>query len=171
MPTRHRGSAEETSALDAYIKLMRAAESVTTRVHLVLPDDVTLSQFAALEALLHCGPLCQSELAAKLLKSGGNLTLVVDNLERGGLVARERDPRDRRYVRVVLTAAGRKFISQLFPKVAASITSDFATLSPTEQRTLGRLCKKLGVGKPSPAPRRTPKPSRRVPHSAVSATP
>jgi hypothetical protein len=32
MPARYPGTPEETAALDAYIKLMRAAESVTTRV-------------------------------------------------------------------------------------------------------------------------------------------
>ena len=96
MGTHHQGSKSEILALDAYIKLMRAADSITARAHLVLPDGVTLTQFAALEALYHLGPLFQSELAAKLLKSGGNLTLVVDNLERDGFVSRTRDAADRR---------------------------------------------------------------------------
>lgn len=140
----------EASALAAYIKLMRAAESVTTRAHLVLPAGVTITQFAALEALLHRGPLFQSELATKLLKSGGNLTLVVDNLERDGLVSRERDETDRRFIRVALTAKGRKFISTLFPRVAASLAREFSALTPAEQATLADLCKKLGRG-PQPA--------------------
>lgn len=146
MATRLSRPPAESAALDAYIKLMRAAESVTTRAHLVLPAGVTITQFAALEALLHRGPLFQSELAGKLLKSTGNLTLVVDNLERDGLVSRERDETDRRFIRVALTAQGRKFISTLFPKVAANLTREFAALSPAEQTTLAELCKKLGRG-------------------------
>jgi MarR family 2-MHQ and catechol resistance regulon transcriptional repressor len=67
MGTHHQGPRTEILALDAYIKLMRAADSITARAHLVLPDGVTLTQFAALEALYHLGPLFQSELAAKLL--------------------------------------------------------------------------------------------------------
>jgi MarR family 2-MHQ and catechol resistance regulon transcriptional repressor len=136
----------QAPALDAYIKLMRASESVTTRAHLVLPEGVTITQFAALEALLHRGPLFQTELAAKLLKSGGNLTLVVDNLERDGLVTRERDATDRRRIRVALTAKGRKAITALFPQVAASLTHEFSALTAAEQVTLARLCKKLGLG-------------------------
>jgi len=135
-----------TPALGAYVKLMRAAESVTARAHLVLPAGVTITQFAALEALLHRGPLFQSELAGKLLRSGGNLTLVVDNLERDGLVARERDTADGRRICVTLTPKGRKFITALFPQVAARLAREFSALTPAEQTTLARLCKKLGLG-------------------------
>ncbi len=151
MGTRHKGPKPEVLALDAYIKLMRAADSVTARAHAVLPAGVTLTQFAALEALFHLGPLCQSELATKLLKSGGNLTLVVDNLERDGLVLRTRDTVDRRFIKVDLTPKGRRFIGALFPKVAASLTREFAALSPRDQLALARVCKRLGHGRPRPA--------------------
>ena len=146
MTARLSTSPAETAALDAYVKLMRASESVTARAHVVLPEGVTITQFAALEALLHRGPLFQTELALKLLKSGGNLTLVVDNLERDGLVVRERDAADRRRIRVALTAKGRTFITSLFPRVAASLAHQFSALTQTEQATLARLCKKLGLG-------------------------
>ncbi len=147
MGSHHQGPPREVAALDAYIKLMRAAESVTARAHVVLPRDLTFSQFAALEALHHLGPLYQTELAAKLLKSGGNLTLVVDNLERCGYVVRERKAEDRRYVRVALTPKGRKYIAALFPKLAASVTRELSALSAREQAALGRLCKKLGLAR------------------------
>ncbi|HKB58114.1 MAG TPA: MarR family transcriptional regulator, partial [Lacunisphaera sp.] len=89
--------------------------------------------------------LCQSELAEKLLKSGGNLTLVVDNLEKAGYVARERDPADRRYVVVRLTGKGETFIASLFPKVVGNVTREMNALSSTELADLGRLCKKIGL--------------------------
>lgn len=146
MATRFKGTKAETDALNAYIKLMRAAESVTVRAHAVLPKDITLAQFGALEALLHCGPLSQSDLAGKLLKSGGNITLIVDNLEKAGHVVRERSSEDRRFVTVSLTDSGRAFITELFPKVAASITRELSALSSAEQFTLGWLCKKAGLG-------------------------
>jgi MarR family 2-MHQ and catechol resistance regulon transcriptional repressor len=147
MGSHHHGPSRERTALDAYIKLMRAVESVTARAHVVLPRSITFSQFSALEALYHLGPLYQTELAAKLLKTGGNLTLVVDNLERCGFVVRTRKAEDRRFVRVALTPKGRRFIAKIFPRHAARLTREFAVLTPAEQATLGRLCKKLGVGK------------------------
>lgn len=145
MGTRHRGTIEEINALNAFIKLQRAAESVSVRVHDVLPAGLTVTQFGVLEALHHIGPLCQSELAEKLLKSGGNLTLVVDNLEKAGYVGRERDPADRRFVVVKLTPKGEAFISTLFPKVVANITKEMGALSGTELSDFGRLCKKIGL--------------------------
>lgn len=145
MGTRHRGTIEEINALNAFIKLQRAAESVSVRIHTVLPESLTITQFGVLEALHHIGPLCQGELAEKLLKSGGNLTLVVDNLEKAGHVARERDPADRRYVVVRLTGKGEAFIAALFPKVVANLTREMNALSSTELADLGRLCKKIGL--------------------------
>ena len=146
MGTHYQGSKAEIDALNAYIKLMRAAESVTSRAHAILPKDITLSQFSVLEALLHRGPLCQNELAGKLLRSAGNITHIVDNLEKAGLVARVRDQADRRFITVSLTDKGQATISALFPKIAASLAREFSLLSSAEQFTLGWLCKKIGAG-------------------------
>jgi MarR family transcriptional regulator, 2-MHQ and catechol-resistance regulon repressor len=145
MGTRHRGSIEEINALNAFIKLQRASESVSARVHSALPDGLTVTQFGVLEARHHIGPLCQSELAEKLLRSGGNLTLVVDNLEKAGHVERERDPADRRFVVVKLTPKGESFIAALFPKIVANVTREMSALSSTELSDFGRLCKKIGL--------------------------
>jgi len=144
MGTRHRGSIEEINALNTFIKLQRASESVSTRVHAVLPSGLTITQFGVLEALHHIGPLCQGELAEKLLRSGGNLTLVVDNLEKAGYVLRERDPADRRFVVVKLTDKGTQFIGEIFPRVLANVIREMKALSSTELFDLGRLCKKIG---------------------------
>lgn len=145
MGTRHHGTIEEINALNTFIKLQRAAESVSARVHAVLPSGLTVTQFGVLESLYHIGPLCQGELAKKLLRSGGNLTLVVDNLEKAGYVVRERDPADRRFVVVKLTPQGTDFIAALFPKVVANVSRELNRLSSTELLDLGRLCKKVGL--------------------------
>ena len=145
MPTHHEGTAEEVRALNAYIALMRSSESVTARTSAPMAaHDLTVSQFGALEALLHLGPLCQRDLAGKLLRTGGNMTMVVDNLERRALVVRKRVEPDRRYVAVHLTARGRALIRRVFPKVLASITAELGTLAAREQEELRRLCRKLG---------------------------
>lgn len=139
----------EKAALDAYVKLMRAADTITARAHAVLPDGLTIAQFGVLEALHHKGPMIQSEIAAKVLKSAGNLTLVVDNLERDGHVKRTREPDDRRRIRVSLTPQGAKYIAAIFPRVAASITAELSVITFAEQAMLGEICKKLGISKPA----------------------
>lgn len=145
MGTRYAGTPEEVRALDAYIKLMRAAQAVSVRIHEHLRHvDLTLSQFAVLEALLYLGPLAQRDLCTKLLQSGGNMTVVVQNLERRDLVARARDPKNRRLVIVTLTAKGRRLIERVFPIHASIVAQDFGVLSAEQQEQLGALCKRLG---------------------------
>ena len=146
MGTHYKGLPSVRLALDAYIKLIRASESVTSRVIRHLDDDgLTVSQFGVLEALVHLGPLSQRELAQKILKSGGNVTMVIDNLEKRGLVTRERDEKDRRLYRITLTAAGRKLIRSIFPRHAGKIASQMNVLTKVELKQLGRLCRKLGL--------------------------
>jgi MarR family transcriptional regulator, 2-MHQ and catechol-resistance regulon repressor len=146
MPTHHPGTEQEKRALNAFITLMRAADSVMARLSEGLSaHDLTASQFGLLETLMHLGPLCQKDLARKLLVSGGNVTMVVDNLERRGLVTRERNTADRRLVTVALTAAGRKLIAAVFPRHMAAIVAQFEILTSTEQETLRRLCRTLGT--------------------------
>jgi MarR family 2-MHQ and catechol resistance regulon transcriptional repressor len=133
-------------ALNTYTKLMRAAESVTVRVNRHMSAaDLTISQFGVLEALFHKGPLCQRDLAAKILKSTGNITMVIDNLEKRHLVRRERSTEDRRYLTVHLTGTGEELIAQVFTAVEAAIVKEMRELSDKEQEQLGTLCKKLGL--------------------------
>src|SRR5262245_19850379 len=113
MGTRYQGNKEEVRALNSLIKLVRAANSVNARLsHTMAEADLTESQFGVLESLLHLGPLHQCDLGEKLLRSSGNITMVVDNLEKRGLVERRREKEDRRFVKVHLTDAGRKLISR-----------------------------------------------------------
>jgi MarR family 2-MHQ and catechol resistance regulon transcriptional repressor len=144
--TKYKGTGAEVRALDAYIRLERAAESVGARLA-GLPAEAGLTdgQFGVLEALFHLGPLHQRELGAKLLRSGGNITVVVDNLEKRGLVRRERRVDDRRFVTVHLTAAGRGLIRRIFPRHVAAIVRELSVLTPDEQEELGRLCRKVGL--------------------------
>lgn len=151
MPTHFAGSSQEVLALDTYIKLSRAADSFTARVmaHGTI-EDLTPSQFAVLEALFHLGPMCQGEISQKLLKSTGNMTLVIDNLEKQNLVLRVRSTEDRRMVRIELTAAGKEKIERIFPLHAAAVRAEMSVLSPEEQAELGRLSRKLGTGETCP---------------------
>lgn len=146
MPTRHQGTPEERRALNAFIKLVRGTNSVVAALSAPMHRDfgLTESQFGVLETLLHLGPLAQGQICQKILRSGSNVTTVVDNLERDGLVRRVRDEHDRRVQVVHLTDRGRELIGRAFPAHAQRITTTLAALTPDEQDELGRLCGKLG---------------------------
>ena len=145
MGTKYQGTKRERRALDAYIKLRRAANTLSALESAALRESgLTESRFAVLEALHHLGPLRQTELANKLLCSAGNLTTVVDNLERDGLVERRRDGADRRVVTVHLSSDGRALIEELFPRHAAAIVNWFAVLERDEQLRLSEVLRRLG---------------------------
>jgi MarR family 2-MHQ and catechol resistance regulon transcriptional repressor len=149
MPTHYNGSPQEKLALNTFIKLTRSVEALSNRLaQRGALGELTPSQFGVLEVLYHLGPMCQYQLAAKILKSSGNMTMVIDNLEKHGLVQRQRSATDRRMVTVHLTEAGREKIALVLPEQVAAITAELGALTPQEQDTLGELCRKLG--KPEP---------------------
>ena len=150
MPTRFTGSRAERRTLDTFIKLTRCTNSVLARLaERNTIGDLTYSQFAVLEALYHLGPMTQGEVSQKVLKSGSNMTTVIDNLERHGLVRRQRDIQDRRVIHVHLTEAGSSKLEAVLPGHVAALVEQFSVLSTKEQETLGELCKKLGKGRRS----------------------
>jgi MarR family 2-MHQ and catechol resistance regulon transcriptional repressor len=145
MGSRYQGTVGEVRALNAFIALERAAESVEAATQAeIARAKLTQGQFGVLEALLHLGPLCARDLAGKLLRTKGNLTMVVENLEKAGLVAREARAEDRRYLTVDLTKKGRRLIAGMFPRHVGGVVKAFRVLTADEQEELRRLCRKLG---------------------------
>lgn len=148
MPTHYSGTRAEMRTLDTFIKLTRCTNSLLARLaERSTIGDLTWSQFAVLEALYHLGHMTQGEISAKVLKSGSNMTTVIDNLERDRLVRRERDANDRRVIHVHLTEAGSAKVEAVLPGHIAALVDEFKVLSASEQETLGELCKKLGKGR------------------------
>lgn len=146
MPTYYKGTKEEKYALNAYIKLMRAAESVASKLNEYKTyEGLSISQFGTLEALYHLGPMYQKDIGRKILKSSGNITMVIDNLEEKDLVERKRDERDRRYITISLTEKGEDLIAGILPGHIAAIVEIMSALDKNEKDELGALCRKLGL--------------------------
>ena len=147
MGTHYNGSEEEILALDCYIKLFRAAESVSQSINAHLRAyDLTLSQFGTLEAIYHLGPMQSGELGQKILKTSGNMTMVIDHLEKRGLVTRQRRADDRRRVDILLTEDGRSLIATILPTHVAGVVQSLSPLTMAEQQQLADLCRTLGLG-------------------------
>jgi MarR family 2-MHQ and catechol resistance regulon transcriptional repressor len=132
-------------ALRTYTYMMRATSAVTDKMHKHLAlDNLTLSQFAVLEALYHLGPLCQKEIGEKILKTSGNMTLVIDNLEKRDLAIREKDQEDRRRTSVRLTDKGLKLIDRVFSRHSEIAETVFSVMTSDELNAMGKLLKKIG---------------------------
>ena len=103
------------------------------------------TDFAALEALLHKGPLTISEIQDKVLLASGSMTAAVDRLEKLGLVVRKTSPRDRRARVLELTAEGRRLAASCFEKHAKDLEELMSALSEKEKEQAYRSLKKLGL--------------------------
>src|ERR1700730_3997049 len=104
-----------------------------------------LSDFAALEALLHKGPLTITEIQTKVLLASGSMTAAVDRLERKGLVTRRATPSDRRAKVLELTLEGKRVVQAAFRRHAAELEAAMAILNAKEKSQLYALLKKLGL--------------------------
>ncbi len=145
MKTKENQKKIRVRALTVYTQMMRSTNKVTEEMHQhLLERKITLSQFGVLEALFHLGPLCQKEIGEKILKTSGNMTMVIDNLEKQDLVIRMKDEEDRRKMTVVLTQKGYDLIEEIFPLHDRIAEDIFTILTDKELNTLSRLLKKIG---------------------------
>jgi MarR family 2-MHQ and catechol resistance regulon transcriptional repressor len=145
MGTQYKGNKIELLALNTWIKLARSSDSVFKAIKpSMTTNGLTHSQFAVLESLWHIGPMSQTELGIKLLRTSGNIVKVIDNLEREQLVKRDIDKQDRRAYKIRLTQKGIDIIKSIFSNHVKVIVETFSILNNSEQTELSRICKKLG---------------------------
>src|ERR1700730_1437844 len=104
-----------------------------------------LTDFVALEALLHKGPLTISEIQDKVRLASGSMTAAVDRLERLGLVVRTSSPSDRRARVVELTVRGKRLATSCFERHAKDLEALMSVLSEREMEQLYGSLKKLGL--------------------------
>ena len=104
-----------------------------------------LTDFVALEALLHKGPLIISEIQDRVRLASGSMTAAVDRLEKLGLVVRKSSPTDRRARVVHLTAEGTRLAVSCFERHAKDLEAVMSALSQTEKEQLYESIKKLGL--------------------------
>jgi Transcriptional regulators len=130
------------------LKTLIALTRCTQRVHkrelrTIKEGGLTVSQFAVLELLYHKGDLKICEILEKSLATGGNMTVVIDNLAKEGMVSRCSDPKDRRVNLISITEKGKKLISNIFPKHVENINEIFSVLTTEEKNNLINILKKL----------------------------
>ena len=133
-------------ALSMWVKLARASSTfgkLTTTD--ILRYGLTPPQFSVIETLGHLGPMRMGGFCSKLLTSGGNITVVIDNLEKDHLVERVPAVEDRRATMIRLTAKGEKLFGEIFVQHARYVAKIASVLTEEEQIRLSGLLKKLGV--------------------------
>jgi MarR family 2-MHQ and catechol resistance regulon transcriptional repressor len=138
---------ETAASLKLWVVLARAHNALAQRASDdVARHDLTLAEFAVLEALYHKGPLLLGEVQKKILVSSGGVTYLVDRLEQRGLVRRKLCESDRRARYAELTEDGHALMKRIFPEHIECINDATSALDSADKNEMIRLLKELGMG-------------------------
>ena len=139
---------EHGDELRLWLRLLTCTTLIEGEVRSRLRErfDVTLPRFD-LMAQLERAPqgLQMGELSRRMLVTGGNITGIVDQLERAGLIVRTEDSADRRVYLVKLTKEGRRQFGQMAVEHESWIVKLFSGIPKREQRVLNESLSRLRV--------------------------
>lgn len=137
---------DESNALNLVllIRLSRATQLVHKRsATLFNKGGLTTAQFSVLEVLYHRGNLTINEIIRGILSTGGNMTVVINNLEKEQMVERYTNPEDKRSSLISITEKGKKKVEEIFPSHVEDLKECFSILSTEEKQLLINLLRKI----------------------------
>jgi len=130
--------------LKLLIALARTNQEIIKRqIPFIRANGLTLTQFGVLELLYHKGSLRICEIIEKTLSTGGNMTVVINNLHKVGLIERTLDPHDKRAFLINITPKGEDLISKIFPRHLENLELILDGLDEEEKSNLILLLKGL----------------------------
>ncbi|MBS5967480.1 MAG: MarR family transcriptional regulator [Finegoldia magna] len=104
-------------SMAVYISMSRVINTLRRENNkLILKHDLTLGQFAVMEALYSKGRLSTGEVMEKILTTSGNIPVIVKNLEKDGFITREQDESDKRRFILDLTDKGKDLMDEIVPE-------------------------------------------------------
>jgi DNA-binding MarR family transcriptional regulator len=133
-------------ALRVWLRLLTCTQLIERRVRSRLRSRfaTTLPRFDLMAQLeRHPEGLKMNELSRLLMVTGGNVTAIVDQLEKEGLVERIAEPADRRAWLIRLTSAGDKSFAEMARAHEEWVVELLAGMSRREQDELLRLLAKM----------------------------
>jgi DNA-binding MarR family transcriptional regulator len=137
---------DDHQALRLWLRLLTCSQLIEGEVRARLRErfDTTLPRFDLMSQLWrYPGGLKMSELSQHLMVTGGNVTGIVDLLEKDALAERTPEPDDRRAYRVRLTRAGRKAFGEMARAHEGWIVELLGGLSRREQAEIHKLLGQL----------------------------
>jgi len=131
-------------SMQTWIQIVRAFTKLRNKeLKYINECGLTMNQFEVLEVLYHRGDLQVGSITKLIMSTPGNVTVVVKNLTRDGLVQTLPSPEDSRVRIVSITEAGKALIGGMFTQHAANLKSYFDVFSDEEMVVLYDLLRKL----------------------------
>ena len=136
--------ARTDKSMQTWIQILRAFQKIRAKeLKYINASGLSMNQFEVLEVLYHRGDLQVGSSTKLIASTPGNVTVVVKNLTRDGLVDIIPSPEDSRVRIVSITEAGKNLIGGMFTGHAANLKSYFDVLSDDELVILYDLLRKL----------------------------
>jgi DNA-binding MarR family transcriptional regulator len=138
--------ADDHRALRIWLRLLTCTQLIERQVRSRLREQfsTTLPRFDLLAQLeRHAEGLKMNELSRLLMVTGGNVTAIVDQLEKEGLVERLDEPADRRAFRIRLTRAGERSFAEMARAHEAWVVELLAGMTRRDQDELLKLLAKV----------------------------
>lgn len=127
-----------------WIALVRAEKAVVAALSKALqPLDLKLAQLDMLMNLYRHPGMSQHDLARKLLVGRSNITMLLPQLEKRGLLTRENDAKDKRIMRLTLTGEGETLLMDALHIYNGLIETVMAQTSPTECDRMGAMMTRI----------------------------
>ena len=137
-----RAHADQHASLRLWLRLLSCTTRVEDKIRQKLREsfDITLPRFDLMAQLeRHPDGLSMGELSRRMMVTGGNITTIVDQLEKEKLVLREVGANDRRSFTVKLTQAGKDAFTNMAIAHEAWVADLFEGLSVSQQTELYTL--------------------------------
>jgi len=144
-----RAHEDHHASLRLWLRLLSCTTLIEDTIRQQLRDQfaITLPRFDLMAQLeRHREGLTMGELSRRMMVSGGNITVIVDQLEKEQLVQRKVAATDRRSFRVMLTASGRKSFARMATAHEQWVIDLFSGLDERQQEQLNQV---LGLLKTS----------------------
>lgn len=127
-----------------WIAVLRAEKAVVRALTRVLaPLDLKVAQLDVLMNVYRHPDSSQHELARRLLVGRSNITMLLPELEKQGLLKREGDPNDKRIIRLSLTQKGEDKLMQALAVYTGLIDKVLAQSTPQECDQMGELMRRV----------------------------
>lgn len=135
---------EKNSSIHAQIVFRKAERTINLNTGISLREaGLTTSQFGVLDILYTKGEMRICHLIHSVLATSGNMTVIIKNMEKAGLIYREVDRNDRRASVVGLTEQGRKLFEEVLPKHRREIEEVYSVLTAEEKEQLISILRKF----------------------------
>lgn len=137
-----------TEVNDLDLRILVGLNKSVEKVQRKLNEDirkkgVTTPQFNVLKILYRLGNMRVCEIIQKTFSTGGNMTVIIDNLHKFGYIEKTCCPDDKRSTLINITKSGREKVEEIFPEYLKTLEEILKSFTEDEKKTFEILINKL----------------------------